>query len=91
MMGTVADQILKQFAGNFAAQVQARGEAGKASNTGSAAAREATFAHRAASTSATEAGAGDATNTPAKELNAVALFWAALRDWFRGLFRRRAA
>ena len=28
MMGSVADQILKQFAGNFAAQVQARGGGG---------------------------------------------------------------
>jgi hypothetical protein len=28
---------------------------------------------------------------PANELNALALFWAILRDWFRGLFRRKAA
>lgn len=76
MMGTVADQILKQFAGNFAAQVQARGEAAPVG---------------AASTSTAEAGAAGATNATAKELNALALFWAALRDWLRGLFRRRAA
>jgi hypothetical protein len=29
--------------------------------------------------------------TPATELNALALLWAIIRDWFRGLFRRRPA
>jgi len=80
MMGTVADQILKQFAGNFAAQVAARTEAVKA-----------TRADAEANTSATETSAVGASNGAAKELNALSLFWAALRDWFRGLFRRRAA
>ncbi len=79
MMGTVADQILKQFAGNFAAQVLARAEAGKASTAD------------AANTSATGTGADAVPNATAKELNALSLFWAGLRDWFRGLFRRRAA
>lgn len=80
MMGTVADQILKQFAGNFAAQVAARTEAVKA-----------TRADAEANTAATETGAAGTPNAAAKELNALSLFWAALRDWFRGLFRRRAA
>jgi len=62
MMGTVADQILKQFAGNFSAQVQERAAAAKGSDGGSA-----------------------------KELNALTLIWAGLRDWLRGLFRRGAA
>ena len=179
MMGSVADQILKQFAGNFAAQVQARGAAGESASAGAAAgtaSRGATSAEAAAGTAptgATSAGAGagtvsagatqagaaagtasagaarnatamaaagtanttsapaahPATSTaasgasadradvspaadpqpslaaaplpsttpptsapaPANELNALALFWAILRDWFRGLFRRKAA
>jgi hypothetical protein len=28
---------------------------------------------------------------PANELNALTLFWAILRNWFRGLFRRKPA
>jgi carbon monoxide dehydrogenase subunit G len=31
------------------------------------------------------------TSAPANELNVLALFWAILRDWFRGLFRRKPA
>jgi uncharacterized protein len=82
MMGTVADQILKQFAGNFATQVQ------------TSAAAEASAAR-----ATTEMGV-DAKHSavlippvpaPANELNALALFWATLRDWLRGLFRRRPA
>jgi carbon monoxide dehydrogenase subunit G len=123
MMGTVADQILKQFAGNFAAQVLARTEEGKTSSAGagstagaagsevavgagtaassgaaagagaavaSAAVSSATAAG-GADTSAAETSVADAPNTAAKELNALSLFWAVLRNWFRGLFRRRAA
>ena len=60
MMGSVADQVLKQFAANFAAQVQARSAVAEAV-------------------------------APANELNALALFWAMLRDRFRGLFRRKPA
>ena len=172
MMGSVADQILKQFAGKFAAQVQARGAAGESASRG---ATSAEAAAGTAPTGATSAGAGagtasagatqagaaagtasagaarnatamaaagtanttsppaahPATSTaasgasavadradvspaadpqpslmaaplpsttpptsapaPANELNALALFWAILRDWFRGLFRRKAA
>ena len=102
MMGSVADQILKQFAGNFAARVQALAAAG-ASTAGTAATNVAAPGASAAGTtaatnvaapgaSAASAAAGTAaTNTPAAELNALALFWAIIRDWFRGLFRRRAA
>ena len=82
MMGSVADQILKQFAANFAARVQALAEAD-------------TSAASTAATNATAPGASAAgtaaTNTPAPELNALVLFWAIIRNWFRGLFRRRAA
>jgi uncharacterized protein len=119
MMGTVADQILKQFAGNFAAQVLARAEGGKTSSadagstagaaagsgtaTGSAAAAGSATAAgsgapagsataaRAADTAAAAPGGAGAPDTAAKELNALSLFWAVVRDWFRGLLRRKAA
>jgi uncharacterized protein len=133
MMGSVADQILKQFAGNFAAQVQARAaaavvSAATADDGGSATDFPATTAGNGDSDAAfAAAAAGDGGSTaaapatapvrtantalpldaerddaphstpsapppaPANELNALALFWAILRDWFRGLFRRKPA
>ena len=119
MMGSVADQILKQFAANFAAQVQARsaaGAAGTANTTSDPAMRMATSVAAAGGSAAavgvadastsppatveTAAAAGSPTQplpsspstpAPANELNALALFWAMLRDWFRGLFRRKPA
>jgi len=118
MMGSVADQILKQFAANFASQVQARAEAPSArtdgASTAAAAARN-TFepnANDAAQSPMADAArnaSGPGANTPppdqaaaaaratvtspapANELNALALLWAIIRDWFRGLFRRKAA
>ena len=161
MMGTVADQILKQFAGNFAAQVQAHAAAagssasasatptnragtrlpgaavtgvgpaaaaatnpgdnglartaaspgsnapagaGPANPFGSGLASEANPTASAADTSgalgiapspsaaeAQPSPAPPAAPTSANELNAPALLWAILRDWFRGLFRRKPA
>ncbi len=75
MMNTVADQILKQFASNFAGQVsalQAQG-ASPAGKVGGAPA--------AASVSIPSAAAG--------ELNGLALLWPILKDWLRGLFSRK--
>jgi len=89
MMGTVADQILKQFAENFAGQVRARAEAQKALTAASASAGGASAI--AGATSADAAANTGAPSTAAQELNALSLLWAGLRDWFRGLFRRRAA
>jgi hypothetical protein len=98
MMGSVADQILKQFAGNFAAQVQARTAAADAAAHG-ASASATTDQAAIAALDATAAGSPTQTlpypptptPAPANELNALALFWAMLRDWFRGLFRRKPA
>ena len=106
MMGSVADQILKQFAGNFATQVQARSAASATPPT-TAPDSIATLHSRAAGSSNTAAGSNAPAATeapsqplpvlspappaPANELNALALFWAILRDWFRGLFRRKPA
>jgi carbon monoxide dehydrogenase subunit G len=98
MMGTVADQILKQFAGNFAAQVQAASAPGTTAASESqpqpptlrpaavpiAAPPEPTQQPRTLQTAASPA-------APATELNALALLWAIIRNWFRGLFRRRPA
>ncbi|WP_243041296.1 SRPBCC family protein [Dyella sedimenti] len=70
MMGSVTEQILQQFARNFAAEV----------------------ARQAPAAPAQEAGEKPAP-PPAKgrELNAFALFWAVVRDWFRHLFGRRGS
>ena len=123
MMGSVADQILKQFTGNFATQVKSRAEAASAQTDGVPTAAADPVADTARSTFEPNAGtaaqslvAGAARNTsepsaespsrrpvadatrpdstpaaPANELNALALLWAILRGWFRGLFRRKAA
>jgi carbon monoxide dehydrogenase subunit G len=64
MMNTVADQILQQFAANFAARVESL----KAAQPGSA-----------PSTAA----------LAQQELNGLALIWAVLRNWVRGLFSKQ--
>ena len=128
MMGSVADQILKQFASNFATQARdaaavaqpdgastavaradelteaAHGASGPSASTELAAGAPGSasepdtdapaLSHTAdAVHSATGVGAGAAraNSAPANELNALALFWAIVRDWFRGLFRRKPA
>jgi hypothetical protein len=65
MMNSVADQILKQFAANFAAQVELLG--------------------------APQASAATAASSPPAqhELNGLALLWAILKDWIRGLFSKK--
>jgi uncharacterized protein len=97
MMGSVADQILKQFAGNFATQVQARGVGAAPAGTTEAISMTDRSANPTAIAAATEAPSqplpvlSPAPPAPANELNALALFWAIVRDWFRGLFRRKPA
>ena len=63
MMNSVADQILKQFAANFAAGVE--GLKGK------------------------QAGAAPAAPPPQRELNALAMFWAILKNWMSGFFSKK--
>ena len=72
MMGSVADQVLKQFAANFAAQVQARQSA----------------APPAASASVSAPAGPPAVDVapPPAPLNGLALAWAVLKDWLRSLF-----
>jgi carbon monoxide dehydrogenase subunit G len=77
MMTTVADQILKQFADNFAAQVGAI----QAQHTAAAAPGGAPLAAAAATAPA----------PVAAELNGLALVWAVIKDWLRGLFGKKTA
>jgi len=75
MMNSVADQVLKQFADNFAAKVQAQ----QANTPGNP---------PAAGDMAGGAGAGPAEPS---QLNALALAWAVIRDWFKSLFSAKRA
>jgi uncharacterized protein len=85
MMNSVADQVLKQFADNFAVQVAAL-----ATQRASAAAPA---PGAAAGTPAAEPSRGPAIAAPPaiRELDGLALLWAVLRDWLRGLFRKNPA
>ena len=84
-MNTVADQILKQFAENFAARVGAiQIERTAPAETGRAPAGAAAPPAAASGTLAPSVQA-------ASELNGLALAWAIFRDWLRGLFDKKAA
>src|SRR5258706_10120737 len=74
MMTSVADQILKQFADNFATQVAAR----MAQRTAAAPA--------AGADGALPAAPAPAPPPPSRELNGLALLWAVFKDWLHGLF-----
>lgn len=82
MMNSVADQVLKQFAENFATQVGALAAQRTAATS---------------SPVATSVGADTATTTSptspvvARELNGLALIWVVFKDWLRGLFSRNTA
>ena len=81
MMSSVADQVFKQFAANFAAKVQ----------TLQAQAQPA--APAAGPTVATQAAAPlpTASASQARQLNGLALLWSVLKDWLRSLFSPRGA
>ncbi|CAG9168447.1 hypothetical protein LMG23992_01134 [Cupriavidus laharis] len=81
MMNSVAEQILKQFAANFAARLQATPQApAGVANGGVPDAAQVVPQPAAAPVPA-----------PASELNGLALAWAIVRDWLRGLFSRHTA
>jgi hypothetical protein len=71
MMNSVADQVLKQFAANFAAKVQALQPPGSGG---------------AASTTSAPATPAAGTAPAPTQLNALALGWAVIKDWLRSLF-----
>ncbi len=84
MMGSVADQVLKQFAANFASQSQAM-----QSRSGTAAPADAVEPSAASPASIAAAPAAlvapVAPPEPA-QLNGLALIWAVFKDWLRSLF-----
>ena len=76
MMNTVADQILKQFADNFAGQVSAlQAQRGATATAGSE----------------TPTAAVSIPPPAAAELNGLALVWAIFKNWLRALFSRKTA
>jgi carbon monoxide dehydrogenase subunit G len=77
MMNSVADQVLAQFAANFAQEVAAL------------AARRATPAPEPAAQSAATAPGAPA--PAARELNGLSLLWAVLKDWLRRHFTKTVA
>ena len=109
MVNSVADQILAQFAGNFAARLPAPVALGTSTTSASPGAAlaghgaamsggAASTGARAANPSAAAASGAPAPTSapaasapaPAAELNGLALLWAVIRDWLRGIFGRRA-
>ena len=98
MMNAVADQILKQFADNFASRVgaiQAQPAVAPMASTGAAAAGSASSPASAAppagATAATPAAMVPPPAPAQTELNGLALLWAVLRDWLRGLIGKKSA
>ena len=82
MMTSVGDQILKQFADNFATQVAALAAQRTAAVTPAPAASAAAIAENTVA----------AVPPPvAQELNGLLLMWAVFKDWLRSLFRKRSA
>lgn len=92
MMDAVSDQILKQFAANFAARVEAARPSADAivdaSPARDAPAASATVASAPRSQSSPSS---PATTPPAAPLNGIALLWAVIREWLRGLFSNKTA
>lgn len=92
VMGTVADQILQQFAANFAKQVSAIASAQAVPATAADATTAATESTHAATAGTAAAAAPIDTRTDQQsELNALTFLWVIIRNWFRGLFRRKPA
>lgn len=75
MMGQVSDMVLGQFAGNFAAAAAALPVPGAGAG-----------AAPVADAAAAEAALSDRN----RELNAFAMFWQLVKNWFAGLFGKRA-
>lgn len=91
MMDSVADQVLKQFAGNFAARVQALQAQTPAPV--SAPVGPVVVAPEPSLGMATAPATPASTAMPpaARELNAFAILWSIVRDWLRSLTRAKKA
>ncbi len=84
MMSTVGDQILQQFAENFASQVAAL----QAQREANAPPQDAGSAPRAPRP---ESAAAAPVAAPASELNLLRLAWQVVKTWLRGLFSKKTA
>jgi uncharacterized protein len=91
MMNMVADQVLKQFADNFAVRVGTIAEPPAASVAAGPAAPDAPAATAPALALPEPASPSPAPPPPVAELNGLALAWAVLREWLRGLFGKKTA
>ena len=89
LMQPVADQLLKQFVANFSALLQTR-QTQQAQQSDSTSSSE-TSATSASPGEPATAGAVPESAAPPSELNGLALVWAIIRDWVRGLFSRKTA
>jgi hypothetical protein len=82
MMSSVAEQVFKQFAANFAAKVQAMQPPAPPG---------APESPKAAAMPGAQAAALPSMPAQAKELNGLALLWSVFKDWLRSLFSPRGA
>jgi uncharacterized protein len=90
LMGPVADQMLKQFVVNFAARLTAL-QSQQAQPSQQTAQQEEASAAGVGTASGSAQAATSPPEAPQSELNGLALAWAVLRDWVRGLFSHKAA
>jgi carbon monoxide dehydrogenase subunit G len=83
LMSGVADQVLQQFAVNFAQKLPSAQAAAAPEVSATPAAAEPVMAETAAPVPPAD--------PPKREINGLALLWAMLRDWFAHLFAARRA
>jgi carbon monoxide dehydrogenase subunit G len=81
LMGPVSEQMLKQFVANFAAKLQTLQPQPQVAPVGAATGQPQSQPLPAAPEAA----------APPTELNGLALAWAVVRDWLRGIFSRKTA
>jgi carbon monoxide dehydrogenase subunit G len=95
MMDSVADQVLKQFAENFAAGVAALSARRTASAPSSISTASVVPAPQiTAANPPPSANAGATASAPpraANELDGISLLWAVIKDWLRRLFGKKAS
>ena len=99
MMDAVSEQILKQFAANFAVRVEAQSAPTPVSSTTMTQGAATGASPGSASTTPIDGGAAvrkdkttpAATTAEPEPLNGLALAWAVFKSWLRGLFAKRTA
>jgi len=92
LMNSVAEQILKQFADNFATHVAAlAAQRNAAAPPPASAAATGGAGSTPPAAGPSQTAISSALPSPASELNGLALMWAVLKDWLRGLFGKKTA